>query len=205
MSCWVKSYLNKPGLTRCARARSKTLAERAAWELVKGTSLQLTTINPCFVQGPLTSTRDCSSATLVRRLLTGDMPAVANLGLSICDMRDVVAAHVAALTAPAAAGQRYIIHSGSVFMPALAALLHKEYAPRGYPVPTRRAPRFLLAMLALWDAQVRALLPGVDKQREYDHIKVERDLGVKHRSWEEAVVATAESLIALGVVTQPAN
>jgi dihydroflavonol-4-reductase len=186
-----------------ANARSKTLAERAAWECVKDTPLELTTINPCYVQGALTSARDCSSATMVRRLLIGDMPAVANLGISICDMADVVKAHVAAMTAPAAAGQRYIIHSASVTMPQLAQLLSAEFGPRGWPVPTRRAPRLLLACMALFDATVRAVLPNVDRSREYDHAKAERDLGFTHADWKDAVRATAESLIAFGNASVP--
>jgi nucleoside-diphosphate-sugar epimerase len=170
---------------------------------VKGTALELTTINPCYVQGALTSARDCSSATMVRRLLTGDMPAVANLGISICDMSDVVKAHVAAMTAPAAAGQRYIIHSASVTLPQLAELLSAEFGPRGWPVPTRRAPRLLLSVVALFDATVRAVLPGVDRSREYDHAKAERDLGFTHAHWKDAARATAESLIALGIAKVP--
>lgn len=181
-------------------SRSKVLAERAAWDAVAGSATALVAINPCYVQGPLTSARPCSSFTLVRRMLSGDAPAVANLGLQLCDMRDVAAAHVAALSAPRAPGQRYIIHSASVFGPDVAALLRDHYTPRGYPVPALRAPRALLSVVALFDAEVRALLPNVDKQRLYDGSKAARELGIACRSWQEAVLATADSLIRMGVV-----
>jgi dihydroflavonol-4-reductase len=148
----------------------------------------------------MTSARNCSSFTLIRRLLTGDMPALANVGIAICDMRDVVAAHVTAMTTPAAAGQRYIIHSRSVFLPDVAALLHREFQPRGFPVPTRRAPKFVIALYALFDAEGRAVLASVDKVAQYDHGKAERELGLQMTPWEDAVRGTAESLIALGVV-----
>ena len=148
----------------------------------------------------MTSARSCSSLTLVRRLLGGELPAVANVGLQLCDIRDVAEAHAAAMTAPAAAGQRYIIYSGSVTLPELAALLAAEYGPRGYAVPTRRAPRWLLSVMALFDAEVRGVVANVDKQKLYDAGKAERDLGLRPRAWQDAVRATADSLIAAGHV-----
>ena len=67
--------------------KSKTLAERKAWELASELGLELTTINPSYVIGPLLSGRDCSSAVLVRRLISGDMPAVPRLWVSSVDVR----------------------------------------------------------------------------------------------------------------------
>lgn len=132
------------------------------------------------------------------------MAAVPNVGMQICDVRDVAAAHVAAMTVPAAAGQRYIIASGSCWLPDVANLLAKEFGPRGFRVPTRRAPRWLLAVVAIFDGQVRAVLSRVDKQTTYDNTKAPRELGITLHSWEDAVLATAESLVAHGSVTAAA-
>lgn len=93
--------------------KSKILAERAAWEAVKGSATELAVVCPSLVQGPMTSARECSSQAVLIRLFDGTTPAVPAVGIEICDMRDVVAAHLAAMTSPKAAGERYIVHSGT--------------------------------------------------------------------------------------------
>ena len=184
-------------------SKSKVLAERAAWEVVKGTPLEMAVICPSYVQGPLSSPRDCTSAMTVRKMLKHEYPMLPRAGLFICDMRDVVAAELAAMTEPRAAGQRYIIHSGSPMLTDVGRVLAAEYGPKGYDVPTRVMPNWLVWFLSFFIKDLASLRNEVGKVKLYDSSKAERELGLKLHSWEEAVLATAASLIEHGVVKPP--
>ena len=181
-------------------AKSKTLGERAAWEMAKGTQLEVVTINPSYVQGPLASARDCTSATTVRKLMMHEYPMLPAAGFFLCDMRDVVAAELAAMTEPRAAGQRYIIHSGSCLLPDIARVLAEVYQPQGYDVKTRTMPGWLVHLLALFIPDLRLIKDSLWRTKTYDTSKAERELGIKLHSWQEAVLATAASLVEHEVV-----
>jgi dihydroflavonol-4-reductase len=183
-----------------AYSKSKTLGERAAWEMVKGTPLELVSINPSYVQGPLISARDCTSAMTVRKLMLHEYPMLPAAGLFLCDMRDVVAAEIAAMTEPRAAGQRYIIHSGSCLLPDIANVLAEVYKPQGFDVPTRTMPGWLVHFLALFIKDLRLVKNSLRKTKTYDTSKTERELGIKLHTWQEAILATAASLVEHGVV-----
>lgn len=181
-------------------AKSKTLAESAAWEMVKGTQLEMVAINPSYVQGPLTSARDCTSAMTVRKLLLHEYPMLPAASFFFCDMRDVVAAEIAAMTEPRAAGQRFIIHSGSCLLPDVARVLAEVYTPQGYDVTTRTMPDWLVRILALFMKELRGIKDTLRKTKTYDTSKTEQVLGIKFHTWQEAVLATAASLVEHGVV-----
>lgn len=182
--------------------KSKTLAEARAWELAEELGLEVATVNPSYVIGPLLSARDCSSVVLVKRLLTGDMPAVPKLWISSVDVRDVADAHVAAMEAPGAAGQRYLVDSGEPrWMTAIADLLRAAYGPRGFKVPSMKAPWCLVALVSLWDKDAAAIRSSLGvKATSYDPAKARALLGRDFRGPEDSYAAMADSLIALGVV-----
>jgi dihydroflavonol-4-reductase len=93
-----------------AYSRSKTLAERTAWGLIgaSGGATTLATVNPSMVLGPVLSRDFSASVQVVERLLSGRVPGVPRLGFSFVDVRDVADLHIRAMTAPEAAGQRFI-------------------------------------------------------------------------------------------------
>ena len=177
---------------------SKTEAERAAWALVKNSALELVAINPSFVHGPMLSSRDCTSFTLMWKLVNAEtqVPMVPNAAFYIADMRDVVATHLAAMKKPNAAGQRYLVHSGSCHMTDIARSLAADFPE--YSVPTRSMPAPLQWFLGLFMADI-ATLPS-SQLKLYDTSKAERELGVKMHSWQEAVKETARTLIELGLL-----
>jgi len=179
-------------------AASKTLAEREAWALVKDTALEMVVINPSFVHGPMTSSRDCASFTLMWKLINAETqaPMVPNAAFFLCDMRDVVAAHVAAIKKPEAAGQRYLVHSGSCNMSDIAKSLAADFPE--YSIPTATMPPPLQWFLGFFMPELAAL-PST-KMKLYDASKAERELGIKMHSWQEAVRETARTLVALNVV-----
>jgi len=127
-----------------AYERSKTISEQAAWALVdalpEDDRFELVTVLPGAILGPLLD-RDCSvSGTIVRALLAREFPGVPDLGFALVDVRDAAEMHVAAMTAPEAAGRRFIVAGPHTPMTEIAAVLARHYAPRGFRVPTRRLP-----------------------------------------------------------------
>ena len=150
-----------------AYAKSKTLAERAAWDLVADGSMELVSINPGFVQGPaLGDPGEGQSVSMMTGLITGKMPMVPDVAMGMVDVRDVARMHVAALSAEGAPGRRFIIASEKpVSMSDLAAILRGA----GYDkAPSRRAPNFAIKAMGLFDREARAMAPMLGKKIEYD-------------------------------------
>ncbi|MDP6689765.1 MAG: NAD-dependent epimerase/dehydratase family protein [Alphaproteobacteria bacterium] len=187
-----------------AYALSKTIAERAAWDFIAGLpddqSLELVTINPSLVVGPLIDPDGSASIEIVRKFMAREVPGCPRFGISLVDVRDVAAAHIAAMTAPGAAGHRYICSTEFRWMSQIAEQLNTEFGPSGRPVPTRVLPNFAVRLVALFDPTVRRIVPDLEQQRDYDSSALRRDLNWQTRPMDESVRATAESLIELGVV-----
>ena len=185
-----------------AYERSKTIAERAAWDWVKreGGSLELTTVNPSLVLGPAPSADFSASLEAVKKLLDGSMPALPNFSFPLVDVRDLAHLHVLAMTAPQAAGQRFI-GSGDLYLIAdMAGMLRKSLGDKARRVPTLRIPDFVVRLFGLVDPVVRGRTFELGKVRRASSAKAQRVLGWTTRPAEESVVDAARSLIKLGVV-----
>jgi nucleoside-diphosphate-sugar epimerase len=89
--------------------KSKTLAERAAWDFVanEGGTLELSVINPVGVFGPVLGPDYSTSILFVQRLMDGAVPGVPQLYFGAVDVRDVADLHLRAMTQPAAKGERF--------------------------------------------------------------------------------------------------
>jgi dihydroflavonol-4-reductase len=151
-----------------AYAKSKTLAERAAWEAVKGSDMELTVVNPGAVFGPsLGAAMDGQSVTMMTAMINGKMPMLPDMSMGMVDVRDVARLHVKAMTADGAAGKRFIAASAEPIEMTTVAKVLKE---AGYSkVSSRRAPTFLLKFMGLFDAEVRGMLPFIGKAAAYDN------------------------------------
>ena len=187
--------------------KSKTLAERAAWDFVnaqpESERLELVVCNPCLVLGPLLNDRASLSLQTVERLLGRKMPAVPKLGFSIVDVRDVAVAHRLALEKPDAAGNRYLLMSGHLWMRDMALVLEREFGSQGYRPPTMHLPYPLLWLVARFDPTARMVLPGIGERKVLDASKAKRELGWSPRPVEESVIHTGRSLIERGLVPAP--
>jgi len=183
-----------------AYSRSKTLAERAAWELVAASdgATTLATVNPSVVLGPVLSGDFSASVQLVERLLSGRVPGLPRLGFSIVDVRDVADLHIRAMTAPEAAGERFIAAGSFAWMADLAALLRAQLGDAAGKVPTRKVPDFVIRLAALFDRNLAAVAPRVGQKRAFSSAKAQNMLGWKPRPLEETVLDCARSLIATG-------
>lgn len=181
-----------PGAT--PYTRSKTLAERAAWDVAARTpAIRLTTINPGLVLGPLLDDRFGSSVGLVRRILSGKDPVQPPFGLPVVDVRDVAAMHLAALERPETAGRRYLAVAGSLWLAEMGQILKAAYPDR--KIATRLAPRPLLRLLALFDPEVRAILPRLGVIDRMSNARATTEMGMRFIPAQDALLATAASLV----------
>lgn len=190
-----------------AYQKSKTLAERAAWDFVAklpaGERFELVVVNPGMVLGPLLSAATSTSHEPVRRLLAGDVPGTPQVGWAPVDVRDLAVAHRLALETPEAAGNRYICAGEHLWMADIARILAEEYGPRGFRVPTRRLPDWLVRCVALFDKGVRLTVPTLGRTESLSAGKAQRELGWTMRPVRETVLDTAESLLQHGIVAPP--
>ena len=185
-----------------AYARSKTIAERAAWDLINssGGSTTLATVNPALVVGPVLSGDFSGSIQVVQRLLAGKIPGVPRLGFNIVDVRDVADLHIRAMTMEEAASQRFIAAGSWAWMMDIAHMLRAGLGAEASKVPTRKAPDFLLRLVALVDRDIGAVTDSLGHKRDYTSAKAQATLGWRPRPTEETVLDCARSLIAAGAV-----
>jgi nucleoside-diphosphate-sugar epimerase len=188
--------------------KSKTLAERAAWDFIaaEGRGLELSVINPVMVFGPVLAPDYSTSIMVVQRLMDGAMPGCPQLTFGVVDVRDVADLHLRAMTDPAAKGERFLAVAGDFLsMRDIAVVLKRRLGPAARRVPTRQLPNWLVRIAALTDPTVRQFLPELGKLKNATNAKAKRILGWAPRSNEEAIVATAESLMQLGLLKDSAR
>jgi dihydroflavonol-4-reductase len=185
-----------------AYERSKTIAERAAWDWHKreGGALELATVNPGAVLGPVLGRDYSASIDIVKKLIDGSVPGLPRFGWPLVDVRDIADLHVRALRTPLAAGQRYIGAGAFYWMADIARVLRTGMPDLPRRVPTRVLPNWLVRLSARFDPVVRGRLFELDKERNVSAEKARHDLGWSPRSNDEAILATARSLLAEGVL-----
>jgi nucleoside-diphosphate-sugar epimerase len=184
-----------------AYVKSKTLAERAAWDFVRrhgGPALSV--VNPVFVLGPVLGPDLSTSIEVIRRMMAGGMPAVPRLYFGVVDVRDVAALHLLAMTHPSAAGERFLCAAGDFLSLAEIAHTLRQALGAAARVPTRELPDWLLRVAALFSGSVREILPELGKRKNGSHAHARRLLDWTPRSNEECIVATGESLLSRGLV-----
>lgn len=182
--------------------KSKTLAERAAWEFIarEGEGLELSAINPVTVVGPVLGPDYSHSIRLVKNLLDGQ-PGCPRINSCFVDVRDVADLHVRAMTDPAARGQRFLASAGdSMWLIDVARLLRARLGEAAARVPARVLPDWLVRLAAIRDPMVRGMVPLLGLNLNASAAKANRVLGWTPRPPDEAILATATSLVALGLV-----
>ena len=191
---------DRPGLT--PYTVSKTLAERAAWDFVATTpgAPELSVVNPGFVLGPAPDADLSTSLESVRLMGQGAYPALPRIGFPISDVRDVAVTHVLAMTAPAAAGQRFLSANGFLRLVEIAALIRVALPDLAETVPRRELPDVVVRVAAMFDSRLRALVSDLGFRRPVSNDKARRMLGQSFRSPKDAVTAAAASLRALEVI-----
>ncbi len=150
-----------------AYVRSKTIAERAAWAWHKaeGGALELVTVNPALVLGPVLGSDFSASLDAVKKLLDGSVPALPHFGFSLVDVRDIAQLHLLAMISPAAAGQRFLGSADFYWMKDIAKILKQGLGDKARKVPSISIPDFLVRLFAVFDPVVRAQLFELGKHR----------------------------------------
>uniref|UniRef100_A0A914XGW9 NAD-dependent epimerase/dehydratase domain-containing protein n=1 Tax=Plectus sambesii TaxID=2011161 RepID=A0A914XGW9_9BILA len=185
--------------------RSKTLAEKAAWDFWKniedGNKFDLTVLNPVLVVGPALMDVEGASITVVKRFLNREMPAVPRLQLALVDVRDVAKAHVLAMTEERSNGRRILLtYTPSYWFMDIARVLAKEFGPQGYYVSTIRAPYALVWLVSRIDKQAKSILPRINHEVKFDNTVAKDILGLEFTSPDKSLIDMAYSMIERGIL-----
>jgi nucleoside-diphosphate-sugar epimerase len=185
---------------RCdAYQKSKTLAERAAWDFAaEHPDIELAVINPGMIIGPILRAEAGTSVNGIRALLAGGMPGVPRLNFAAVDVRDLAVAHRLAMETPGAAGNRYICAGEEVSFPQMAQILAQRYQ-----VPTRVLPDWLVRLSARFNRDARTAVRFLGREERLSADKAARELNWTMRPVADSLLDTAESLIAFGLVAAP--
>jgi dihydroflavonol-4-reductase len=181
---------------------SKTLAEQAAWNFIahQSGSTTLTTILPSGVLGPVLTAENLGSVQVIQRLMNGSVPGYPRMGFCVVDVRDVVDLHIRAMTKPEAAGQRFIAAGDWMWMKEMSEILRAAMGPRARKVPTRPLPDVVVRLAAIFDSQLRFLIPNLSRKHAVTSAKAQAVLDWKPRPGAATLVDCAESLIANGAL-----
>jgi dihydroflavonol-4-reductase len=199
---WTPTDDNNPQVQ--AYHKSKTLAERAAWDFVEkqGGDMELSVVNPVGIFGPVLGPDFATSVILVQRLLNGALPGCPNMEFGIIDARDVADLHLVAMTHPKAKGERFLaVAPPCMTVRDVSLALHDRMGNAAKRSPTRGLPNFLLRLVALFDPTVALIVPELGLHKELSNEKAKKLLGWSPKwSNADALAATGESLIKFGLV-----
>lgn len=190
-----KDWTNLNGPDVNAYIESKTLAEQRAWDIMRaaGRDVDLTTINPSAILGPLLDEDPGTSALIVKRLLDGSVPALPRLPFIIVDVRDIANAHVAAMTSDSARGRRFPMGERPILMGDVADIVRKAAPDR--KVPRLNMPDWAVRIYALFDRDVRGVLNELGVLKRLDSSGAVALLGRPLIPADQAITATTHALI----------
>lgn len=195
--------LNGPGVD--VYGRSKILAERAAWDFIEkeGRGLELTTILPVAVMGPVMGSDISGANHIVQNSLNGRMPGYPNMFVPIVDVRDVAAVHVAAMTASGAVGERFLVTTGepAIAMMEIGAILKRELGTQAANVPTRSIPNFVVRASALFLDEYKSVAADLGYVKRVSPTKTREILGITPRPARDAIVAAGSSMLSRGLAS----
>lgn len=182
--------------------KSKTIAERAAWDFIEkeGGATELTVLNPVGIFGPVFSSAISTSVEPVKLMING-MPAVPHITFGVVDVRDLADLHVRAMTSPAAKGERFIaVGDNGVSMLDGANELRKHLGDKGQRLPYYEIPDWIVRLLGYVSGPAASAAQHLGPARIASSAKAERLLGWKSRGYKESIDDTADSLFKYGVV-----
>ncbi|MCA8868122.1 MAG: aldehyde reductase [Rhodobacteraceae bacterium] len=179
--------------------RSKTLAERAAWNFAgENPGFELTTINPCMVLGPALDRHFGTSLAVVERIMKARDPAMPAVMIDVVDVRDIALMHVLALSRPESIGERLIGASGPIWFAEIGQVIKRAYPSR--KVVTRQAPNLLIRLLARFDHTLRTITPMLGKEISANNAKAGRILGIEFIDPDAAILGSADFLLKNGFI-----
>jgi dihydroflavonol-4-reductase len=196
-------WTNPDGKGVTAYVKSKYYAEKEAWDFMEkeGGDMKLSVVNPSAVLGPVLEKDYGTSAEIVQKSLSSALPGFPNVGFPIVDVRDVASMHILAMETEAANGERFVCSNDFIWFKEVGEIMRnnlpEEWAKK---IPKRVMPDWLMRVVALFDKEVRGIVPDIGKKRSVDNKKARELLGWEPRSNEEAILATPNTMIELGIV-----
>jgi nucleoside-diphosphate-sugar epimerase len=201
-----EEHWTKPDDDVTSYFKSKTLAEKAAWDFVKEhPSLELTVMNPGLVTGPMLHDSECTSGEVIIRMLQFQMPMIPDVWTTGVDVRDVAEAHVKAMILPEAAGQRFGLGTRLVSWVEIAEILKEEFGPQGYWISTMKAPYFGVWIYSFVDKGAKMMLRDIGRKYNLDGTKMRKILGINPIDIRKSVIDAAYSVIERGFVKKTAG
>lgn len=195
---WTR--VEAPGVA--AYVKSKTLAEREARDYVARAPgrLHYASVNPGLVLGPALDRDIGTSADIVRSFLRGKYPGSPRVSIPCVDVRDVARMHRLALEADVPSGGRYLGAADTLWMKDIAAALRDELGASARKVPKGELPDWIMKLVALVDGTAKQAVPDLGRWLPVDTRQTRRTLGFEFIPARAAAVATARSLLDLGLV-----
>ena len=180
----------------------KTTAERNAWAYAREHGMELTTVHPGAILGPAVDKDASISIGLATGLLAGRTTALPSNGFAVVDVRDVAELHLRALENPATIGERYLATAEYLPFHGVASILRAAYPD--WPITEKHAPDWIIKLIARFGGPARQIINDIGNEKHYDKSKSEALLGRPYISARDAVLASAESAIRLGLISKPA-
>ena len=181
-------------------SKSKTLAERAAWEFVENENnpFELAVINPALVIGPSLSGDLGESNKAIEMVATGKMPVAVPLQFGYVDVRDVAAAHILAMQNPASNGERFALAEKDLWYGDVAKVLRDNGFDKA---PTLAVPVWLAKILAIFSKELKLAVPYLGRLRSVKNTSKAKDiLGWNPRPAEESIVEIAQQIQDMGLI-----
>jgi dihydroflavonol-4-reductase len=176
-------------------ARSKTIAEHAAWNLAAemGETDRLATVNPGAILGPVSGPDRSPSLEVIGRLLNG-MPGTPRIGFNLVDVRDVADLQIRAMSDPAASGKRLLAVRSFEWMAEVAEILRDRLGDKAPKVPKRSVPDLMVRAMGLFDPGIRSVVGQLGRRQEYSSAAAEA-LGWAPRPIDGTIVDCARSML----------
>ena len=191
------SWTNVNAKNVTAYFKSKTLAEKSAWEFIKNQTgvkkLELVVVNPGPIYGPtFTGNLAGEAMDFFKKLIAGKVPMLPQAYSIMSDVRDVATIHVQSLENEKANGNRFIVTTDkSHAIQEIAQILKSN----GYnKVSTKLAPTFLLKFIAKFNDEMKGMLPFVGNTIEADVSYTMKTFNWKPIPFEKTVLDTAKSV-----------
>lgn len=203
-------WTNVHGPNIISYAKIKTLTERTAWDFVENNNVgfRFTSLLPTVVLGPMTSSKhNLSSMRLIQRILGGNDPGQINMFVAICDIRDVVHAHIQAATLPDISTmtyrRRFLLtqtDGGNLFVPEISNILRQHFGPMGYSIPSILIPKWICWILSWFDGELASIYSRINKCLQYNNDRSIQALELTYRNVPDTIIDATHSLIQLGLL-----
>jgi dihydroflavonol-4-reductase len=190
--------------TRLIYHKSKTLAERAAWDFVHSaenkSKMEMVAVNPTSVFGPVLDSHHHTSAEWYRTIMHAEVPGVSRTQLNFIDVRDLVDILEKAMTVPEAADKRFLCNGASIALLEFADILHQNFSNRGYRIINRILPDPVIRFFAIFIPKVRSVADTLGWKYSLSTEQARSVFGWQPRPYKQTIIDMAESLIKYGLV-----